>query len=165
MKKFCVALVSLFLSLGSLNIPVFADDSTETDSTETEIYIEGVGYVTYLEGDANNTYENYGVVPLAHEVCGGLTYHKMVATGWGSVYLADGSCFINNGSAWQCANCKRVMVTEGDIILGEMTTIGRWATMSCDYTVSRYGVYINIPESYGTCSSNSMSGYKFFLAS
>lgn len=102
------------------------------------------------------------IQPMAYEVCGGLSYHKMMSTGIGFADV-NGSRYITGGAAWQCSNCKLVMVTEGDYYYGQMTTIGKWATMYADEKVSGTGVYILVPSAYGYCASSSMDGYKFFL--
>lgn len=104
------------------------------------------------------------MTPDVYEVCNGLPYHDMISRGIGNVYLADGTHYITNGSCWQCSGCNLVMVTEGDIIFGQMTTIGRWATYMFNEPINNYGCTIRIPNSYGYSSSTSMNGYRFSLA-
>lgn len=104
---------------------------------------------------------NDSIVPYANEVCGGLSYHKMRAHGTGTVYV-NGSRYFS-GYAWQCENCNLVMVTEGTIIFNQMQTIGKWATIPCSYEIANV-ITIDQPSGYGVCYSNTMDGYRFFLA-
>ena len=97
------------------------------------------------------------------EVCGGLPYHKLVSSGWGWVYLSNGSLYIDGGCAWQCENCGLVMVTEGDIIFGQMQPIGRWATSYSYDPINNNGCIIRGPSATGQTSSSSLNGYKFFI--
>lgn len=117
--------------------------------------------LTYLKGE-HSCYVQSPVQPRANTVCGGLTYHKMMSSGMGFVDI-NGQRYITGGAAWQCSNCKLVMVTEGDYYMGTMSAIGKWATMYANENISGNGVYIDGPSSYGTCNSSTMSGYKFFL--
>ncbi len=99
-----------------------------------------------------------------YEVCGGLPYHKMVAHGYGYVFI-NNKDYIVNGACWQCANCNKLMVTEGDIIFNQMQTIGKWALINYNGSLNGIVTYIYEPTSYGKQKSNKMDGYKFFLAS
>ncbi len=116
--------------------------------------------LTYIHGDSSVCND---CQPLAVEVRGGLTYHRMLSSGTGFVDLADGTSYIVGGAAWQCSNCNLVMVTEGDYYNGTMTTIGKWATLPFDEKISLNGVIIDTPANYGVCNSSTMNGYKFFL--
>lgn len=100
--------------------------------------------------------------PRVNEVCGGLPYHKLISSGWGTVYLANGDKYISNGAAWQCENCNMVMITEGDIYFNQMQVIGKWACVSYMEDIY-YECIMYSPEAYGYCSSNQMDGYRFFL--
>lgn len=144
MKKIvCLCMTCLFAFF--LSVPVMAKEETPKKSN------------VILENGIENSQ------PRVATVCGNLSYHKMISSGIGHVYYEDGSRYIYYGAAWQCENCNLVMVTEGDYLLGEMTTIGKWATMGYDYKINSYGVTIIGASSYGTCNSNTMNGYKFYL--
>lgn len=117
--------------------------------------------VTYLHGNNETNFEN--IVPYAQEVCGGLPYHKMVSSGWGTVYKSDGSTYIWMGCAWQCPNCGLVMVTEGDLYYWGMDVIGRYAILHNQEPINTNGCVISGADYYGYTSTNSLNGYRFFL--
>lgn len=96
-------------------------------------------------------------------VCGNNAYHHMVSHCWGSARLPDNTVYINSGCVWQCSNCYLIMVTEGDIILNQMQTIGKWGTYADIEPLSSMVTVVYV-SSWGYCSSNSMSGYQFFTA-
>lgn len=145
MKKMYWLLVLCVIVL----IPVFSVNARSNEEYCCQTVIYGTGKQTEIS-------------PWAHTVCGNLTYHKMISSGIGHVYYEDGSRYIYFGSAWQCENCNLVMVTKGDIIFDEMTTIGKWATRSYDHKINTSGVTIVGAANYGTCNSNTMDGYKFY---
>lgn len=89
---------------------------------------------------------------------------EMRARGIGFVRLSNGTKWITAGACWQCSGCKLVMVTQGDLYQGTMSTIGRYGLMPCTFVISGYGADIDPPKYYGTCNSNTMSGYKFRLS-
>lgn len=97
------------------------------------------------------------------EVCGGLPYHDMRSRGFGTVILSDGSTYLLSQSCWQCSNCDLVMVTEGDITLGQMGVIGKYAIKNWQGDINYGGCIMNNPDFYGYCGTNSLSGYKFGL--
>lgn len=104
------------------------------------------------------------VEPCYEPVCGMYQYHYMVSSGFGTVYKEDGSTYILLASAWQCKRCMLVMVTEGDIIWGEMTTIGKYATYH-GYVdpINTNGCIIWGADHYGYTSNNYLSGYRFVI--
>lgn len=103
-----------------------------------------------------------GSEPSYQTVCGNLPYHRMVAKAWGRGYVNDTP--YTSPNAWQCSNCYLVMVTEGDIVLGEMQPIGKWVTASWIEPITSMAVHV-YAEHWGICNSSSMSGYRFFLSS
>lgn len=128
---------------------------------------------TIIYNDIGNHLDCYAddlISPQYNTVCGNLPYHRMTASGLGTVYLADGSRYILLGACWQCPTCKLVMVTEGDLVydvaLGTrvMGTIGRYAFYPEIEDINRNGAIIYTPTSYGYCSQNSMDGYRFYAA-
>lgn len=128
------------------------------------IYADEIsGYSANMNGDIIQCDIEDSSILRVNEVCGGLPYHKMIARGTGTVYLSNGSLYLKNKPCWQCANCNLVMVTEGDIYLGEMSVIGKWAICPWPEPLTSLFVIIQPPSSTGTCNSNKMNGYKFFL--
>lgn len=146
MKKLC-ALVLCITTLFANSVMASASEQTDDN-------------ISYLYGNENskNTIE-----PFAHEVCGGLPYHKMVSRGWGAVYKADGSVYIDGGCTWQCPNCGLVMVTEGDLYYWGMDVIGKYATLHNQEPTNINGCVIYGADYYGYTSSTSLDGYRFFL--
>lgn len=154
-KRIAVVLKALF---------VFLCVAAITALLPADIYADEISpvYINKAEGTECDSEETDGILRV-NEVCGGLPYHKMIARGTGDVYLSNGSVYLKNKPCWQCANCHLVMVTEGDIYYGEMSVIGKWATCSWSEPLTSLFVVINPPSATGTCNSNKMSGYKFFL--
>ena len=103
------------------------------------------------------------IEPRVHEVCGGLAYHKMISHGWGTVYK-NGTIVLNGCPTWQCKNCGRIMVTQGDIYLGEMSAIGNYAILHGQEPLNGIYTYVYEADFYGYTSSNSLDGYKFFTS-
>ena len=113
--------------------------------------------------DVNYTSNENTVSPLYEPVCGTHPSHRMVASGFGTV-IRDGEYYISGGAAWQCSRCYLVMVTEGDIYLGEMSPIGRYATWhDIREPINTNGCIINGADYYGYTSRNYLSGYTFYL--
>ena len=104
------------------------------------------------------------VAPCYEPVCGTNAYHKMMASGWGSVYDLEGNDYIIFGCAWQCEDCMLVMVTEGDLYYWGMDIIGKYATYH-GYVdpISIYHTIIYGADAYGYTENNYLEGYKFFL--
>ena len=116
-------------------------------------------YAMPIDGSVDTEAEVLNAIePRVPEVCGGLPYHKLISSGWGRVYLSSGSLYIDGGCAWQCANCGLVMVTQGDIIYGQMQPIGKWAISYSYDPISGNGCVIRGPISTGQTSSNSLNG-------
>lgn len=119
-------------------------------------------------GNRSDSFANDVISPQYNTVCGSLPYHKMTASGFGTVYLADHSQYIFMGACWQCPTCKLVMVTEGDLIYDVvsesvvMEIIGRYAFYPYSEDINKNGAIIYTPTSYGYCAQNSMDGYRFF---
>lgn len=154
MRNFKKKIFSLLLA-GVLSCAFVLTASASELSSE----YEGLTIIDNTECECHSD----GVAPCYATVCGNNSYHKMMSSGIGHVYLSNGTKYINYGAAWQCSNCDLVMVTEGDYYYGQMSTIGKWATAQYDETINQNGVVIIGPSSYGSCNSTSMSGYKFYL--
>ena len=107
-----------------------------------------------------NQSENATILRV-NTVCNGLPHHYMRAHCWGNVTLRDGTAYIVLGALWQCQYCHLIMVTEGDMYLGQMSTIGKWALLPFPEPVTAQVTFINPPSAYGYTSSNYMNGYKF----
>lgn len=136
MKKFILILTIVFLFCFSPSVYAATNDSSSTASPQYE------------------------------PVCGSYASHWMVACGLRYVDNPNGSgYYIYAGSAWQCARCKMVMVTEGDLYWGEMSTIGKYATVH-NYAdnVNSYALFLSWADHYGYCSTNSLAGYSFHLS-
>lgn len=117
--------------------------------------------IIYLYGPSEPVSES--ISPHVYEVCAGLPYHKMISSGWGTVFKSDGSSYIRMGCAWQCSNCGVVMVTEGDLYYWGMSTIGKYATLHNQEPINNNGCQIYGADYYGYTSNNYLNGYKFFL--
>ena len=146
-KKLLSVLIIMFVALSSTS--VFAADSTFLNNLANEKR-------TLIYGPE----EGIKVIPYSDDVCNGKPYHDLVSSGFGTAYRGafPSTDLIVEGACWQCDGCYLVMVTEGEPILGE--DIGTWATYPYDEPISGYGAVI-WTNTYGNCSSPSMSGYHF----
>lgn len=95
------------------------------------------------------------------EVCSGLPYHDMKASGWGTAWEGSNvfSTMLLDGYSWRCRNCGLYMVTQGESIpfganIGYYSTSGYWGEVSG---------YINLfnAQLYGPINSPDLPGYKF----
>ena len=156
MKKKLFALMLCVIMLFANSAMAFAADSPENPNDN----------ITYLYGPSEPSKTNTeGISPHVYEVCAGLPYHKMISSGWGTVFKSDGSTYIRGGCAWQCSNCGVVMVTEGDLYYWGMDTIGKYATLHNQEPINNNGCQIYGADYYGYTSNNYLNGYKFFLYS
>ncbi len=127
-----------------------------------KLFVAGIMVILFVN---NGLYVNaaQNIEPRVHEVCGGLSYHKMISHGWGTVYK-DKNIVLNGCPTWQCKNCGLIMVTQGDIYFGEMSVIGNYAILHGQEPLNGIYTYINEADFYGYTSSNSLDGYKFFTS-
>ena len=151
--------VALVLALALLLVP-FDVNAAENDST---IDMHNTGDVLLVDDCSECLEENSEIAPQYEPVCGSYAYHHMNSSGFGTV-MKNNSAYLTNASAWQCSRCLLVMVTEGDLVYGTMTTIGKYAILyNVADPINKNGVFIGQADYYGYTSSNSLSGYRFYL--
>lgn len=87
--------------------------------------------------------------------------HECYSRGWGTLRVGTPSSYTQifaNKAAWQCKYCYHVIVTEGEVPLGE--AIGYYGTANPGYETSMYGSVVYVSKANYT-SSNSLTGYRF----
>ena len=136
--------VALVLALALLLVP-FDVNAAENDST---IDMHNTGDVLLADDCSECLEENSEIAPQYEPVCGSYAYHHMNSSGFGTV-MKNNSAYLTNASAWQCSRCLLVMVTEGDLVYGTMTTIGKYAIVGAGAIVTKdvgdYEVAVGVP--------------------
>ena len=100
--------------------------------------------------------------PLVNAPCtGGNGICQMKSRGWGSVYNIDTNKWVlNMACCWQCKNCKTVIITQGDPLLGEV--IGTYAMCGSNVSVGIVLTVVRVNSSMiGYLNSTKMEGYRF----
>jgi len=122
MKQISTRIVAMILAL-----VLCCGYSTNAHARELYNSTAGQDYLI-TQGDAEETASTWAV---AH--CGRYATHDMLSRGWGSIRTSDGTWVVDMGACHQCTRCNLVFICEGEPL---SSTIGYWATMEADYTVS-----------------------------
>jgi hypothetical protein len=85
-------------------------------------------------------------------------WHEVYSRGMGILKRGDGSLVFNNGCTWQCKYCGEVILTKGEVPMGQI--VGTYATWYPGYTVSQNGTVLTTDNIY-YCGSSSLEGFNF----
>lgn len=96
-------------------------------------------------------------------VCGVYSYHDMRPCWTCACYYPGNlsAIYIPNAKLWQCSRCHKYLATEGDIILNQMTTIGKYGVSESSNCFPGSLITFFEPEYIGYTSNNYLSGYHF----